>query len=96
MKNVYAVSRWRYLLVMGSSFLLASFLVRYISGLVSEPEPLSFLEIFLRTGLTLGILILFIATPMIKLGDIEVSPAGVVGLVSKGFFQGEERAILLQ
>jgi len=87
MKNLYVAYRWRYLLFMYPSFLCSSLFAHYISNLISEPAPVSILGVVLHAGLILGIVILFTATPMIKMADIEVSRAGVVGPVNKGFLK---------
>lgn len=87
MKNVYVAYRWRYVLIMYPTFLCSGLFSRYISGFLSEQDPIGVLDIGLYTGLILGILLLFVSTPLINQADIEVSEVGVVGPVVKGMLK---------
>lgn len=92
MKDVYVAHRWRALLFMYPIFLFSSLLSRYLVGTIfSKPDSFSILEVVLYAALVLGILVLFLSTPLIKQSDVEVSRTGVIGPISRGLFKQAER-----
>lgn len=92
MKDVYVAHRWRALLFMYPIFLFSSLFSRYLVGTIfSRPDPFSILDEVIYAALVLGILVLFLSTPLIKQSDIEVSRTGVVGPISRGMFKQAQR-----
>lgn len=95
MKDVYVVYRWRYVLIVYPIFLCSGLLSHYAINIFSEPVPMSALGVFLYAGMVLGILLLFVSTPLIKQADIEVSRTGVVGPVRKEIFKTEREHLAI-